>query len=205
MLAKKISVQNFWSKTSIVTTPTQPQHNLNLTQLSWVWHDYCCSPPPHHTNRELYFHRMQHQINLWCWVNNNINIKDNNNHNNNNNNNNNSSNNNNKTTSKHLGNNINIKDKHQQQKQRQRQQGQQQQQSIFFQFDRNSPPKYAIRCPLSKVSLVRGDTGLTKPGPLLVKNKFGSTKILGQQNFGKTRFLVQKNIMYKKNCGHKKI
>ena len=31
---------------NIVTTPTQPQHNLNLTQLSWVWHDYCCSPHP---------------------------------------------------------------------------------------------------------------------------------------------------------------
>ena len=25
---------------NVVTTPTQPQHNLNLTQLSWVWHDY---------------------------------------------------------------------------------------------------------------------------------------------------------------------
>ena len=101
---------------NIVTTPTQPQHNLNLTQLSWVWHDYCCSPP----HRELYFHRMQHQINLWCCLNNNINIKDNNNSknndnndknsNNNNNNNKNNSNNNNKTTSKQLGNNINIKD-----------------------------------------------------------------------------------------------
>ena len=33
----------------IVTTPTQPQHHLNLTQLSWVWHDYCCSHPTHHS------------------------------------------------------------------------------------------------------------------------------------------------------------
>ena len=62
---------------------------------------------PHH--RELYFHRMQHQINLWCCLNNNINIKDNNNNKNNdndcnyNNNNNNNSNNNNKTTLKQLG------------------------------------------------------------------------------------------------------
>ena len=27
------------------TTPTQPQHNLNLTQLSWVWHDYDFAHP----------------------------------------------------------------------------------------------------------------------------------------------------------------
>ena len=26
-----------------VTTQTQPQQNINLTQLRWVWHDYCCS------------------------------------------------------------------------------------------------------------------------------------------------------------------
>ena len=31
-----------FSLIDIVTTPTQPQHNLNLPQLSWVWHDYCC-------------------------------------------------------------------------------------------------------------------------------------------------------------------
>ena len=27
-----------WSSPEIVTTPTQPQHNFNLIQLSWVWH-----------------------------------------------------------------------------------------------------------------------------------------------------------------------
>ena len=56
---------------------SQPQHNLNLTQLSWVWHDYCYSyqHTPPHTTRELYF--------LWCCLNNNINIKDKNNNNNN--------------------------------------------------------------------------------------------------------------------------
>ena len=33
----------------VVTTPTQPQHNLNLTQLSWVWQDYdLAHQPPHH-------------------------------------------------------------------------------------------------------------------------------------------------------------
>ena len=30
---------------NIVTTPTQPQHNLSLTQLSWVWHDYDFAHP----------------------------------------------------------------------------------------------------------------------------------------------------------------
>ena len=37
----------------IVTAPTQLQHNLNLTQLSWVWHEngfahHTTSPPHHH-------------------------------------------------------------------------------------------------------------------------------------------------------------
>ena len=34
---------------AIVTTPTQPQHNLKLTQLSWVWHenDFAPHPNPH--------------------------------------------------------------------------------------------------------------------------------------------------------------
>ena len=30
----------------IVTTPTKPQHSLNLTQLSWVWHDNDFTHPP---------------------------------------------------------------------------------------------------------------------------------------------------------------
>ena len=38
----------------VVTTPTQPQHNLSLTQLSWFWHDYCCSPPPHHPGVNIF-------------------------------------------------------------------------------------------------------------------------------------------------------
>ena len=36
----------------VVTTPTQPQHNLNLTQLSWVWHNYCCSHYTHPLTKE---------------------------------------------------------------------------------------------------------------------------------------------------------
>ena len=75
-------------KFGIVTTPTQPQHNLN-----WVWFDmkmglHTTTPPP-----KLNFHYKEPQINPWCCLNNNINIKDNNNnknninkHNNNNNN-----------------------------------------------------------------------------------------------------------------------
>ena len=35
-----------WLKAWIVTTPTQPLHNLNLTQLSWIWHDYDFAPHP---------------------------------------------------------------------------------------------------------------------------------------------------------------
>ena len=62
--------------------------------------------PPHHPTRELYIHRMQHQINLWSCLNNNINVEDNNDNNNNKNNNNNNNDinmdNNNKTTSKQL-------------------------------------------------------------------------------------------------------
>ena len=37
---------------AIVTTPTHPQHNLNLTQLSWVWHNYCCSHYTHPLTKE---------------------------------------------------------------------------------------------------------------------------------------------------------
>ena len=67
------------------------------------------TPPP---NQELYFHHKDPQINLWCCLNNNINIKDNNinikdNNNNknkiNNDSNNKNKNNKNKTTSKQLG------------------------------------------------------------------------------------------------------
>ena len=67
----------------IVTTPTQRQHPTKLN-----------------------FHHKEPQINLWCCLNNNINIKDNNNNKNNvnkDNNNNNNNNNNPKTTSKQLG------------------------------------------------------------------------------------------------------
>ena len=66
----------------IVRTPTQPQHNLNLTQLSWVWHENGFAHPPP-TPPKLIFHHKEPQINLWYCLNNNINIKDNNNKNSN--------------------------------------------------------------------------------------------------------------------------
>ena len=48
----------------IVTTPTQPQHNLNLVGFDTIIavHTTTTTTPP--THREHYFHRMQYQINL---------------------------------------------------------------------------------------------------------------------------------------------
>ena len=63
------------------STSTQPQLNSNELGLTRL---LLFTPPPHHTHpthRELYIHRMQHQINITCCLNNNINIKDNNNNN----------------------------------------------------------------------------------------------------------------------------
>ena len=45
----------YYLKGEIVTTPTKPQNNLNLTQLSWVWRDYDFAhhhhpPHPHKLN-----------------------------------------------------------------------------------------------------------------------------------------------------------
>ena len=40
-----------------VTAPTQPQHNLKLTQLSWVWHEIGFAHSPHH-------HPIQTQLSL---------------------------------------------------------------------------------------------------------------------------------------------
>ena len=86
---KIFRTQNFWDPNNFGTlnchnpnsTSTQPQ--LNSTELGLTWLLlFTPHPPPHH--RELYFHRMQHQINLWCCLNININIKDNNNKNKNN-------------------------------------------------------------------------------------------------------------------------
>ena len=46
----------------IVTAPTQLQHNLNLTQLSWVWHENGFAH--HHPPPKLNFHHKEPQINL---------------------------------------------------------------------------------------------------------------------------------------------
>ena len=48
----------------VVTTPTQPRHNLNLPQLSWVWHNYDFARPPHHHPPKLNFNQNQPQSNI---------------------------------------------------------------------------------------------------------------------------------------------
>ena len=35
----RCAVLKYLPNLEIVTTPTQPQHKLNLTQLIWVWHE----------------------------------------------------------------------------------------------------------------------------------------------------------------------
>ena len=52
------------------STSTQPQLNSTELGLAWKW---VCTPPP-----KLNFHHEEPQINHWCCLNNNINIKDNN-------------------------------------------------------------------------------------------------------------------------------
>ena len=49
----------------------------HLTKLTTTQHNFC-TPPPHHPPK-LNFHHKELQINLWCCLNSNINIKDNNN------------------------------------------------------------------------------------------------------------------------------
>ena len=81
----------------------QPQYILNLAQLGWVEHKNGFEHQNQHspTPPKLNFHQKDPQINLWCCLSNNINIKDNdnndNNINNDKNNNNNNNNNNHKT------------------------------------------------------------------------------------------------------------
>ena len=60
--------ERVWSLTEYLRILSQPQLNLNLTQLSWVWHDngFAHHHPPHPS--ELNIHHMEPQINLWCWL-----------------------------------------------------------------------------------------------------------------------------------------
>ena len=48
-------------KNKIITTLTQPQNNLNLAQLSWVWHYYDFA---HHDNDNNIYSNL-HIIRLW--------------------------------------------------------------------------------------------------------------------------------------------
>ena len=61
------------------STSTQPQLNSTELGLTWKWLCTPPTPPPPPPPPKLNFLHKEPQINLWCCLNNNINIRDNNN------------------------------------------------------------------------------------------------------------------------------